>query len=840
MSGAPTSAGRLARYRQKRDFAATPEPGGAESPTPGAGRTFTVQRHAARRLHYDFRLEVDGVLRSWAVPKGPSLDPAERRLAVETEDHPLEYGDFEGHIPPGQYGAGEVVLWDRGTWSTTEADPARALERGKLKFHLHGERLAGGWTLVRMGGAEKDARNWLLIKERDEAARTGEAAEITARETASVKGRPPGPLPAQARAATKRPNKARAPTTAATALPATLAPQLATLVQAPPAGAGWVYEIKYDGYRLLARVAAGEVRLLTRNGHDWSARLKHVLRAIEALDAGDSWLDGEIVVSGANGLPDFQALQNAFDAGSTTTIGYCLFDAPWLGGEDLRSLPLLERKRRLAQVLEQRQGDVLTFSADFSGNPADALAQACALGLEGLIGKRADAPYASGRGASWIKLKCRPRQEFVIGGYTEPGGTRHGFGALLVGLYAADGTLDYVGRVGSGFDQATLERLAPRLARLHRATPPFARAPRAAGAHWVEPTLVAEVAFAGWTREHLLRQASFGGLREDKPARTVGEETAVDAPSSPSPEAPAAAGPVRVAGVAISHPGRVVWPDNGLTKADLARYYEQVGPWLLTQLVNRPLSLLRCPDGSAAECFFQRHMGKARPDGVEEFIWETSSGSRRSYLYVTSLEAVIGMVQRGVIEFHTWGATLPRADRADRITLDLDPAPDLAWERVVDGARLVHGLLTELGLESFVKTTGGKGLHLVVPLARRHPWDEVKRFARAVAEHLAQTLPQQFTASMAKERRRGRIFIDYLRNDGGATAVAAFSVRARPGAPVSTPIRWDELTPALRPAEFDLRRIPSRLAGLADDPWAGYADTRYTLTRAMWRALGAQ
>ena len=604
----------------------------------------------------------------------------------------------------------------------------------------------------------------------------------------------------------------------------------------PPPGAGWVYEVKYDGYRILARVEDGAARLFTRNGHDWSARLAHLVRAIEALAPGDSWLDGEIVVAGADGLPDFQALQNAFDAGATAAIRYCLFDAPWLAGRELTALPLAERKERLAAALAGC-GAPLALSEHFTGEPGEALAQACRLGLEGLIGKRADAPYVSGRSRSWVKLKCRPRQEFVIGGYTEPGGARAGFGALLVGLHDASGALQYAGRVGSGFDEAALARLARRLAALARADSPFARAPRAAGVHWVKSVLVAEVAYAGWTREGLLRQASFGGLREDKPARAVKEEVAVMPGKGKDSERDS--GPVKVAGVAISHPERVVWPDNGLTKADLARYCEEVGEWLLPELANRPLSLLRCPDGSAAECFFQRHMGQERPAGVETFVWERSSASRRSYLYVTSLEAVIGMVQRGVIEFHTWGATLPRADRPDRMTLDLDPAPDLPWARVADGARLVRGLLDELGLASFLKTTGGKGLHVVVPLLRRHRWDEVKGFSRAVAEQLARVLPARFTANMSKERRAGRIFLDYLRNDAAATAVAAYTVRARPGAPVSTPLAWDELTPALRPADFNVTTLPARLAGLRADPWAAYATTRQSLTRAMWRALGA-
>ncbi len=799
---------RLARYREMRDFGATPEPSGTGGGTDRPDSPiFVVQRHDARRLHYDFRLELDGVLRSWAVPKGPSLDPRERRLAVETEDHPVAYADFEGTIPAHQYGAGDVVLWDRGTWSSETPDPARALARGRLKFRLHGKRLTGAWTLIRMGGGEgdPDAHNWLLVKERDGVARTGEAGEIKERPA----GDPAGPLPDS------------------------FAPQLAALVAEPPPGGGWVWEIKYDGYRVLARTSGGHARLFTRNGQDWSARLPRIVRAIEALSPGESWLDGELVVAGEDGLPDFQALQSAFASGATGAAVFWLFDAPWLDGRDLTREPLLERKRRLAAVLSGKEG-VVRFSEHFAGDPAAALEQACRLGLEGLVGKRSDAQYAPGRGRGWVKLKCRPRQEFVVGGYTEPDGSRKGFGALLLGLYDESGELRYAGRVGTGFGAETLAQLAARLARLRRDVSPFVRAPRAAGVHWVAPELVAEVEFAGWTRDGLLRQASFLGLREDKPARAVEEEKAV----AMRDRTDETGGAVRVAGVTISHPDRVVWPDSGLTKADLARYYDRVGAWLLPHLVSRPLSLLRCPDGSDAECFFQRHMGEKRPQGVEVFVWARSSASRRTYLYVTSMEAVIGMVQRGVIEFHTWGSTLPRVDRPDRITLDLDPAPDVPWERVMEGAKLVRVLLDELGLPNFLKTTGGKGLHIVVPLMRRHRWDEVKRFARLLAGHLARVLPDRFTASASKERRTGRIFIDYLRNDAAASAVAAYSVRARPGAPVATPIAWEELRPGLQPADFSVESLPARLAGLRTDPWASYGTSRRMLSKGMWAALG--
>lgn len=482
------------------------------------------------------------------------------------------------------------------------------------------------------------------------------------------------------------------------------------------------------------------------------------------------------------------------------------------------------------------------------------------MGLEGLIGKRADGAYVGGRGRAWIKLKCRPRQEFVIGGYTEPKGARHGFGALLLGLHeaGAETKLRYVGRAGTGFSEATLDRLSRRLQELKRTDSPFIATPRIAGAHWVRPVLTAEIEFAGWTDDQVLRQAAFVGLREDKPAKEVRAEVAAAPPlaeveaARSGEDRPLARGGARapaqtsraggrdpkVAGVAITHPDRPIWPDAGLTKLDLARYCEAVGEHFLPHVLNRPLALVRCPDGSAAECFFQKHMEQKRPEGVETFEWSRSSAKDQSYLYLENLQGVIGLIQRGGVEFHTWGATLPRADRPDRITMDLDPAPDVPWIRVVEAAQLTRALLAELGLASFLKTTGGKGLHLVVPLKRRHDWDEVKTFAQAVAQHLAALAPDRFTANMAKAKRSGRIFIDYLRNGEGATAVAAFSPRARPGAPVSTPIAWDELSADLRPADFNLQTLPTRLARLGADPWADYGKTQYSLTRAMREALG--
>ncbi|HEX8987538.1 MAG TPA: DNA ligase D [Rhodocyclaceae bacterium] len=822
----------LADYRHKRDFSATPEPRG-EGMAPGARElAFTVQRHAARRLHFDFRLELGGVLKSWAVPRGPSLDPAEKRLAVEVEDHPLEYGEFEGEIPSGQYGAGEVQLWDRGTWHCEDDDAAEALAQGHLKFALHGFKLRGRWALVRIRGRERadateselrrEPNQWLLIKEKDAEARRGPAAEITERMPGSVKRR-------LAELQREQP------------LPDFVAPQLATLVAAPPASDGWLYEIKYDGYRLMARLADHGARLYTRAGNDWTARLPGLAARLAQMKLDGSWLDGEIVVLNGDGVPDFQALQNAFDRNARNGISYFVFDAPWLAGRDLRALPLAERKRRLAEALAAApaggKGAAVAYAEHFAGDAGDigaALEQACRLGLEGLIGKRADSGYASERGRDWIKLKCRPRQEFVVGGYSDPRGSRAAFGALLLGLRETDGQLRYAGRVGTGFDERLLASLGDRLARLATKAPPFENPPREKDVHWVRPELVAEVAYGGWTRENQLRQASFLGLREDKPAGEVRREEA--APAEPPAESPAGSRDARVAGVRLTHPDRLMWPDAGLTKSDLAHYYERIAEWIVPQLARRPLSLLRCPDGSAAQCFFQKHLGRQRPAGVRDFTWQELSGEKRDYVYVESIEAVIGLVQRGILEFHTWGSSLPHPERPDRITLDLDPAPDVPWPRVVEGAQLARTVFEELGLASFVKTTGGKGLHVVVPLQPRLGWEEVKEFSKAVARHLARIVPERFTANMAKSKRTGRIFVDYLRNGEGATAIAAYSTRARPGAPVSVPLAWDELT--AQPPAWTVETVPRRLSALRDDPWQHYPERAQRITASMRRALG--
>ncbi|HEX4928447.1 MAG TPA: DNA ligase D [Burkholderiales bacterium] len=803
-------ADRLERYRQMRDFSVTPEPSGRAARSRAAradrGLRYYVQRHAATRLHYDFRLELDGVLKSWAVPKGPSLDPADKRLAMQTEDHPLDYGDFEGVIPEKQYGAGEVLLWDQGVWLAEDRDPAAALAKGRLHFRLDGEKLHGAWILTRTS-REEDRPAWLLIKRRDEDARPG--VDITEERPESVK-RAPRPAKYGKRSA----------------LPQFVAPQLATLSAAPPKHGEWIYEVKHDGYRMLARLAPRDARLFTRSGKEWTAKLPHLARELKRLRLEGSWLDGEIVVLREDGRSSFQRLQNAFESGRDGEIVYFVFDAPYLKGEDLRALPLAQRKKRLHAALKGSRS--VRFSDHLEGEASEVLEKACQMQLEGLIGKRTDAPYVAGRSQAWIKLKCRQRQDFVIAGFTPPAGARSGFGALLLATYDERMKLRYAGKVGTGFNEQRLAALADKLSRLKRSDSPLADPPRERGVRWVKPRLVCEVTFAERTDEGILRQASFVGLREDIAPKSVHEERAQPAPPDDDFQ-----------GIRISHPKRIVYPELRLTKLDLARYYDAVGEWLLPHLAGRPLTLVRCPDGVAGECFYQRHLGMgASPGDVKTF--RRLRSSKGYYIYVDSRRGILSMVQNGALEMHTWGATLPDTKHPDRVTLDLDPGEDLPWAELRRAAEMTRAVVEGLGLRSFLKTTGGKGLHVVVPIAPLWGWDAVKEFSRLIAQFLVRAERGFFTARIAKAGRTGKVFVDYLRNSETASAVAAFSARARANAGVSTPLAWDELGREDLRGRFTVLSVPPRLASLGDDPWRGYAAAAgQRLSAAMRRSLGA-
>jgi bifunctional non-homologous end joining protein LigD len=833
-------------YNRKRNFEQTSEP--REQPRKRRSKAgalrFVVQKHDARRLHYDFRLELDGTLKSWAVPKGPSLDPTQKRLAVHVEDHPLDYASFEGSIAEGNYGAGDVIVWDHGIWQP-QGDPAAAYQAGKLKFTLVGEKLSGDWTLVRTrlrGSGDKE--QWLLIKERDDTARSSDEYDIVEAQPQSVISGAlvGGPSKVTKRKAAAKPAKIRK---AQTAFPDSLAPQLATLAERPPEG-DWLYEVKFDGYRILARVRGDEVHLFTRNGHDWTERLPQQAKALAKLGLSDSWLDGEVVALNEQGLPDFQQLQNAFDIGRSHDLIYYLFDAPFLNGEDMREVPLETRRAKLKTALGSTRRSPLRFSEAFTAHHRDIVESACAMSLEGVIGKRSGSLYVSRRSADWIKLKCRLRQEFVIVGYTKPQGSRSGFGALLLAVNEAGG-LRYAGRVGTGFGEASLKALHEQLRKLGRDESPLERkltAAQARGVSWVEPQLVGEVEFAEWTREGIVRQASFIALRSDKPAAQIVRE---------HPRAPGAAAekqtkkaessrksstkPV-VAGVPISNPQRVIDPESGTTKLQLAQFYADIAEWLLPYLRKRPVSLVRAPDGVEGEQFFQKHAERLAIPNIRHLDPKLDPGHAR-LMEIDSVPALVGAAQMGCIEFHRWSATSDRIETPDHFVLDLDPDPALPWRSMLEATRLTLSVLDELGLQAFLKTSGGKGMHIIVPLARHADWDTVKGFAKALAQFMARQLPERFTATSGPKNRVGKIFIDYLRNGRGASTVSAYSVRARPGLPVSVPIARDELDGLRSAQQWTVANLQQRLGGLRQDPWTGYAN-RQRLTRAMWDRLGAE
>ncbi|WBY03551.1 DNA ligase D [Ramlibacter tataouinensis] len=851
---APTDA--LRAYRSKRRFEATPEPatGGVANE---AERAFVVQKHWATRLHYDFRLELEGTMKSWAVPKGPSYDPADKRMAMPTEDHPIAYNRFEGTIPKGNYGAGKVIIWDKGTWHPLE-DPHQGWRDGKLKFELRGHKLHGHWTLVRMKGRGNGREDpWLLIKERDAFARPAGEFSVADEMPDSVQhleDRPPAIAAPGSESRDDPPARPGPPEAAVSApLPDALQPQLAVLVDAAPQDpAQWIFEIKFDGYRMLARAEAGQVRLLTRNGNDWTSRLPALVQALRAMDLPDGWYDGEIILPGRDTPADFQALQGAFDSQRTEQIVYYLFDLPYCAGQDLRDVPLLQRREVLQRIVERQPHPNVRFSAEFEAPPGAMLDAACKLGLEGVIAKRRDSAYAGRRSSDWIKLKCAHRQEFVIGGWTDPKGSRTGIGSLLLGVHGEDGRLHYAGNVGTGFNERTLRDVRERLEAVAGTRNPFAAGsgwPR--GAHWVRPELVCEVSFGEWTRDGKVRHSVFHGLRSDKPA----QEISIEAPVPATADAPAPAKGRRTAKkqaasvqppakalaatlpptLRISNPERVVDARSGLTKIDLVRYYALVAPLMMEHLRRRPLALVRAPDGVDGQLFFQKHLERYRMAGVEPLDPAIFPG-HPPMLAIASAEGLLSAAQMNVIEFHTWNAVADRADQPDRMTFDLDPGEGVGWPQMQEAAALVRAFLDELGLPGWLKTSGGKGLHVVVPLRPEHGWDAVKDFSQAVVQHLARTVPQRFVAKSGPKNRVGRIFIDYLRNGFGATTVAAWSARARPGLGISVPVRWEELGKLKGGDHWTVATVHQRL-DQGNEPWDGYRSSSVRLGAAM-RKLG--
>ena len=866
---------KLSLYRAKRDFQKTKEPSGKTKILPTEYPRFVIQKHAASRLHYDLRLEFDGVFKSWAVTKGPSLDPKDKRLAVEVEDHPLDYGDFEGTIPQGEYGGGTVMLWDRGFWVPEgDGDPAKALKKGDLKFTLAGEKLQGSWVLVRMRHDREQGKrnNWLLIKHRDGYEHEGDADALLDKdrsvasgrsmdEIAAGKGRAPkafmtGKGKAFDPGAVWHSHKEKAPTKAArairktrgdartaksTEMPAFIPPQLCRLVERPPTGDDWVHEIKFDGYRMQLRIEDGRAALRTRKGLDWTE--KFAATAKEAQVLPDAIIDGEAVALDADGAPDFAALQAALSEGRSKDLVYFAFDLLFEEGQDLRELPLSDRKDRLKAMLGKQRKLTLIRYVDHLSDAGDTVLQsACRMSLEGIVSKRLGASYTSARSDTWTKAKCRGGHEVVIGGWS---GTRTNLRSLIVGVYRGD-HLVHVGRVGTGFNARNTPGLLDKLSRLQTKDSPFGGkdAPRSQSDwNWVKPTLAAEIEFAGWTGAGMVRQAAFKGLREDKPAKEIiaekpakASETEVAAPEPKATLRPTRTGGNTVLGVIISKPDKALWPAQGkedeVTKIDLARYFEAVGPWMLPHLKGRPCSVIRAPDGINGERFFQRHAMR----GMSNLVTLTTvSGDREPYVQIDRHEALIAMAQIAAVEYHPWNCEPGHPDVPGRLVFDLDPGPDVPFATTIEAAREMKERLEALGLVTFCKTTGGKGLHVVTPLKTsgksRIGWDEAKAFAQTVCAVMAEDSPNRYVINMAKRVREGRIFLDYLRNDRMSTAVAPLSPRLRPGAPVSMPITWPQVKKGLDPMRFTIRTVPTLLT--KSKAWSDYCEAERPLEDAI-------
>ncbi|PRX33362.1 ATP-dependent DNA ligase LigD phosphoesterase module /ATP-dependent DNA ligase LigD polymerase module [Paraburkholderia sp. BL18I3N2] len=822
----------LSRYKKKRDFRLTPEPAPADAATGEQQRlAFVVQKHWASRLHYDFRLEFDGVLVSWAVPKGPCYDPKEKRMAVHVEDHPVEYSTFEGTIPPKQYGAGTVIVWDRGTWEPV-GDLRNGMKVGKLVFRLHGEKLAGLWELVRISKPEDKQDQWMLFKKRDEWAQPLAEYDVIKAHPDSVTTKPLGLVeerePKVARAA--RGTKPAIDLSAAVSvpLPAKLEPQRATLAASLPTSGDWIIESKLDGYRMLARVDKGRVRLFTSGGHDWTKKLTTLATEVRRLSISSGWLDGEVVVL-SDGLPDFGALQDAIDGGANQEIIYFLFDLPYCDGKDLTNVPLWARRARLAQLLDE-DIDRIRFSQDFDAPIAQIFEAAGSLGLEGLMLKRRDARYESGRTQTWLKAKCRLRQELVVCGFTARSGKEGEVGSLLLGYYVGDKLHD-AGSVGTGWDARTGRDLWKRLAPLELDAAPFdvvvskpsRWSRRAAGAErWVSPELVAEVEFAEWTEEGVVRQASFKGIRLDKPARRVVRESGATLKPAPASQ------------VKITHPERVVDPSSGVTKLDVVRYYESVVEWILPHLKDRPLAMVRAPTGISGELFFQKHAEKTAMPGLkahDRSLWL----NHPPLLTVDTADALMSAAQMNVVEFHTWNSTVRRIDKPDRVIFDLDPGEGVKWQQIQEAALLVRAMLDELDVKAWLKTSGGKGLHVVVPLTPRLDYKSVKAFSQAFVRHLAKTIPDRFSATSGAANRIGKVYVDYLRNGKAQTTATAFSARARPGMGVSMPVSWEQLSDLKSGAHWTVQTAREYLSFQTQDPWGAYWSAKQSLASAIMR-----
>jgi bifunctional non-homologous end joining protein LigD len=870
---------RLRRYAAMRDFKKTAEPSDKARAGKGKKLIFVVQKHAASRLHWDFRLEWQGTLRSWAVPKGPSLDPADRRLAVEVEDHPIAYAKFSGDIPEGQYGAGHVDIWDNGTWRPLE-DFDKGLKKGHLEFEMFGKKLRGRWHLVRTRLQGKQ-QQWLLMKGKDEFARMAADADVIDAGLADQPNRLPKLSPAAAKTAARarpaarkakaapKPRSARSRGVSGKALPATLKPTLATLVDKVPGDEGWVYELKYDGVRLLTRCDGDDVRAISRNGIDWTHKIGPVVTALAKLDLEGAWLDGELIVTDERGRSDFSLLQHCMEQGRIEELQYCIFDLLYHQGEDLRGLPLSDRKVRLDAALAKLPAKgPLRLADQIHSESAELMARVCNQHLEGLVAKRIDSPYRGDRSPDWLKIKCHREQEFVVGGASfMPGRGTGTFSSLLVGVKSGKG-LKYVGRVGGGFNAAERAEWHKRSEKLARKDSPFDGVPDKRGGeifHWMKPELVIQVAFADWTHSGILRQPRYLGLRQDRDPKTVvreepvhteqvvkkGNKTPARGKAAMKVKGKAGAkgssarargarggedtGPL---GMRLTHPDRILFPQDGITKLQLAEYFAAIGEAALPHYKDRPLSILRNTHGT--QPFFQKHFLEKSAAGLR-IVQIPNADKDPDFVVCDSVEGLLHLAQVCAVELHSWGARMPRPTHADRLTLDLDPGAGLAYAPLRDAALTIRKLLQELGLESWVKTTGGKGLHVVVPLGRPLPdWPTAKEFSHSITRFMERLAPTMFTSKTGERNRKNKIFVDYLRNGFGATAVAAFSPRWRPGVGVSTPVSWDEIDEDIRGTHFNLHNVPQRIAKQRKDPWAGYWQSNQALTKTMIKEMAAK
>ncbi len=832
----------LKKYNAKRNFKITTEPSGKKGKAKKGKQIFVIQLHAASHLHYDFRLEMDGVLKSWAVPKGPSLDPAIKRLAVHVEDHPMEYKSFEGIIPKGQYGAGTVIVWDKGTWEMVE-EPKKSYKAGNFTFIMHGEKLKGLWKLVSI---RKDPKNWLLIKVNDEAAKSnyditkskpksvksGKTLEAVKEEQATVwdhksksskkvvKKKNLKSLQEKLKKIIQNLNVKKSK------IPQTIHPQLATLVQKPPSTDNWIFELKYDGYRIISFLGS-KLRLMTRGQQDWTHRFKDVANELKKVDLKDTVLDGEIVALDENNVPNFQKLQNTLQEGEDFKTVYYVFDLLYYDGYDLTELNILERKKILKEIIKSINSSLILYSDHIEGNGQQVFEQACQMDMEGIIAKETGCHYIQARTKNWLKIKCIRGQEFIICGYTKPRGTRAYFGSLVLGYYDKNKKLHYAGLVGTGFNAASLESINEQLKKYKTATCPFPEKPKIPNlASWVKPKLVAELEFREWTKDGVLRHPSFKGLREDKSSQNVRKEV-----TKPLKTIESKPDKKMNPKIHLTHPNKILYPEVDVTKADLANYYDTVSEWILPYVKNRPLSIVRCPQGASSQCFYQKHMDKNNAN--EKSIYKVEIKEKHGkgdYIYIKNKKGLLYLAQLSVLELHPWTCRIDNLEKPDMLIFDLDPAPNVDWEEVIDAAFILKKELEAFDLTVYVRTTGGKGLHVVFPIQRRYEWEDTILFAKVFVQYLVKKYPEKFVGTMSKSKRHGKIFVDYLRNTRGATAVASYSTRVRDNASIAVPLAWKELTVKTTSDHFTIMNINQRLSHIKD-PWHDFFKIKQTLPR---------